>query len=159
MPDAKATMADLASARRKGDGGLKGMGFSSLDDLMDIRTPQTGDLKAMMPSDFLFDYNSAELKESAKLDLQRLGLLIQTWTKSRVIVEGHTDSIGTEAYNNDLSLRRAQSIRNYIEKSLMIDTGRIETKGLGESEPIADPNGDVQQQAINRRVVIRFINP
>ncbi len=158
-PDARAPLADLASARKVGDGGLQGLGFSSLDDLMDIRTPQTGDLKSMLPSDLLFDYNSAEVKESAKLGLQKLGLIISTWTKSRVIVEGHTDSIGTEAYNNDLSLRRALSIKNYISRSLMVDVSRMDCRGMGESQPLADPNGDVDQQSLNRRVVIRFINP
>jgi OmpA-OmpF porin, OOP family len=158
-PELKNPTGDLSTARKIGDGGLKGMGYSSLDDLLDITTPQTGDLKAMMPSDFLFDYNSAEVKESAKLDLQKLGLLISTWTKSRVIVEGHTDTIGTEEYNRDLSLRRAGSIREYIARSLQVDVARIEVRGIGESEPLVNPTGDEQQQALNRRVVIRFVNP
>jgi OmpA-OmpF porin, OOP family len=159
LPDAKTSLADLATARKQGDNGLKGLGFSSLQDLMDIRTPQTGDLKAMMPSDFLFDYNSSEVKEGAKLDLQKLGLLISTWTRSKVVVEGHTDTLGTEEYNDRLSLARAQAIKDYIARSLMTDVSRIEVRGLGEREPIAEATGNEQQQAINRRVVIRFINP
>jgi outer membrane protein OmpA-like peptidoglycan-associated protein len=158
-PESNASLADVATARRQGNEGLKGMGYSSLDDLMDIKTPQTGDLKAMMPGDFLFDYNSVELREGAKLDLQKLGLLISTWTKSKVIVEGHTDSIGTEEYNLELSRRRAQSIKDYIARSLMVNVDRIEVRGMGESAPIVDPSGNEQQQAPNRRVVIRFINP
>jgi outer membrane protein OmpA-like peptidoglycan-associated protein len=158
-PNANAVLGDLAAARKRGDEGLKGLGFSSLDDLMDIRTPKTGDLKAMMPSDFLFEYNSAEVRESSKLDLMKLGFLIQTWTKSQVIVEGHTDTIGTEEYNNELSLRRAQAIKDYIVSSLKIDGSRIAARGMGESAPIADPNGTPETQGLNRRVVIRFINP
>lgn len=150
---------ELAAARRKGDEGLRGLGFSTLDDLMNIKTPTTGDLKAMMPSDLLFDYNSADVKESAKLDLMKLGFLIQTWTKSKVIVEGHTDTTGDDAYNEKLSLMRADAVKDWVVNSLKLDGSRIETRGLGETQPIADPNGDQYAQAINRRVVIRFVNP
>jgi outer membrane protein OmpA-like peptidoglycan-associated protein len=158
-PDMGSTLNDLAAARKKGDNGLAGMGFSSLDDLIDMKTPITGDLKAMMPSDLLFDYNSAEVREAAKLDLQRLGFLIETWTKSRVIVEGHTDTIGTPEYNVDLSLRRAQAIKDFVVNSLRIDGNRIEVHGLGEQFPVRNAEGSAEEQAINRRVVIRFITP
>ncbi len=150
---------ELAAARRKGNDGLKGLGFSSFDDLLDIKTPMTGDLKAMMPSDFLFDYNSADVKESAKVDLMKLGLLIQTWKKSLIIIEGHTDTTGDDAYNMQLSLMRAQAVKNWVTRSLMLAGDRIQVKGMGESQPIANPNGDQVAQAINRRVVIRFVNP
>lgn len=150
---------ELAAARRKGNEGLGGLGFSSFDDLLNIKTPQTGDLKAMMPSDLLFDYNSADVKESAKLELMKLGLLIQTWTKSLVIIEGHTDTTGDEAYNQNLSLRRADAVKSWVTTSLMLDGSRIQTRGMGESQPIANPTGTQEEQAINRRVVIRFVNP
>ena len=150
---------DLAAARKKGDDGLRGLGFSTIDDLMNIKTPVTGDLKAMMPSDLLFDYNSADIKESAKLSLMNLGYLIQTWTKSKIIVEGHTDTTGDDAYNDRLSLMRAESVKNFVVNSLRVNGDRIETIGYGEKQPIANPNGDQNAQAINRRVVIRFINP
>ncbi|MBP7950531.1 MAG: OmpA family protein [Verrucomicrobiales bacterium] len=150
---------DLAAARRKGDEGLRGIGFSTLDDLMNIRTPQTGDLKAMMPSDLLFEYNSADVRESAKFDLMKLGFLIQTWTKSQVIVEGHTDTTGEDAYNVELSLRRAQAVADWVVNSLKIDGSRIQVKGLGESQPLVNANGSIEEQALNRRVVIRFLNP
>ena len=112
-----------------------------------------------MPSDLLFDYNSADIKESAKLSLMNLGYLIQTWTKSKIIVEGHTDTTGDDAYNDRLSLMRAESVKNFVVNSLRVNGDRIETIGYGEKQPIADPNGDQNAQAINRRVVIRFINP
>lgn len=150
---------ELAAARKKGNDGLKGLGFSSFDDLLTIKTPQTGDLKAMMPSDLLFDYNSADLKESAKVDLMKLGFLIQTWTKSQIIIEGHTDTTGDDAYNMQLSLMRAQAVKNWVTKSLMLDGGRIQVKGMGETQPLVNPNGDKDEQAINRRVVVRFVNP
>jgi outer membrane protein OmpA-like peptidoglycan-associated protein len=150
---------ELAAARKKGNDGLRGLGFSSFDDLLNIKTPQTGDLKAMMPSDLLFDYNSADVKESAKVDLMKLGFLIQTWTKSQIIIEGHTDTTGDDAYNMQLSLARAQSVKNWVTRSLLLDGDRISVKGMGETQPIADGNGDKDAQAINRRVVIRFVNP
>ncbi len=158
-PNADALKGELAAARRKGNDGLRGLGFSSFDDLLNIKTPQTGNLKAMMPSDLLFDYNSADVKESAKVDLMKLGLLIQTWTKAQIIIEGHTDTTGDEGYNMQLSLLRAKSVKDWVTNSLRLNGDRIQTRGLGETQPIADGNGDKDAQAINRRVVVRFVNP
>jgi OmpA-OmpF porin, OOP family len=150
---------ELAAARRKGQEGLGGLGFSTIDDLMDIKTPQKGDLKAMMPSDLLFDYNSAQLREGAKTEVMKLGLLIQSWTKSLVIIEGHTDTTGDDEYNFALSKQRAEAVKNFVVNSLLIDGTRIQTRGLGETQPLENPNAPQEAQALNRRVVIRFVNP
>jgi outer membrane protein OmpA-like peptidoglycan-associated protein len=160
MPTSSDNMkSEISAARTKGHDGLKGMGFSSIEDLMNIKTPVTGDLKAMMPSDLLFDYNSADLKESAKVSLINLGVLIATWKQSQVIIEGHTDTTGDDEYNMKLSVMRAQSVKDWITHSLMLDGKRIQVRGFGKTQPIADPNGDVEAQQKNRRVVIRFVNP
>jgi OOP family OmpA-OmpF porin len=71
----------------------------------------------------------------------------------RVNLSGHTDSIGTEAYNQKLSERRAASVKNYLTKK-GIDAGRISAQGFGETKPIAD-NKTKEGRAKNRRVEIK----
>jgi OOP family OmpA-OmpF porin len=70
----------------------------------------------------------------------------------RVSVEGHTDSIGSDAYNQRLSERRAKAVRDYMI-SQGIDASRITTRGFGESKPVAD-NKTAAGRAENRRVEI-----
>ena len=71
----------------------------------------------------------------------------------RVDLEGHTDSIGTEQYNQGLSERRAASVKDYLTKR-DVDAGRITTRGFGETKPIAD-NKTAEGRSKNRRVEIK----
>lgn len=71
----------------------------------------------------------------------------------RVALSGHTDSIGTEKYNQGLSERRAASVKNYLVKK-GVDGGRITSQGFGETKPIAD-NKTKEGRAKNRRVEIK----
>lgn len=73
----------------------------------------------------------------------------------KVIIEGHTDSQGSEAYNQQLSLKRAQAVKNYLI-SQGIPAERIEAIGLGESQPISE-NNTPQGRQLNRRVQIKLI--
>lgn len=68
-----------------------------------------------------------------------------------LVIEGHTDSIGSEAYNKDLSQRRANNIRKYMVENLGVDPKKVKAVGIGEERPIAD-NGNFQGRAKNRRV-------
>lgn len=100
--------------------------------------------------DVLFEFNSARVHPSAKRSLQQfIDYLIESEFKE-LIIEGHTDSIGSEKYNLDLSLRRARQVRvTMIE--LGLPSNKVRAVGYGESRPIAD-NGNYQGRAINRRV-------
>ena len=69
----------------------------------------------------------------------------------KLTIEGHTDSMGRVEYNNDLSLRRSNAIRDYLTKSENVATAKIETSGFGPSRPIAS-NGNYQGRQVNRRV-------
>ncbi len=71
----------------------------------------------------------------------------------RTEVEGHTDSVGTDVYNQALSQRRAESVMSYLI-SHGISSSRLEAKGLGESNPIAD-NSTEDGRALNRRVELK----
>jgi outer membrane protein OmpA-like peptidoglycan-associated protein len=74
----------------------------------------------------------------------------------RVEIGGHTDAVGTDAYNQGLSERRAQSVRNYLIQS-GIEPARLEARGYGESQPVA-PNTTREGRALNRRIEFRVLS-
>ena len=135
------------------EGALEGV--ASLDDLIGLPPNVLVSKKTLLPSDLLFEFNSDELRESAKVGLMKLGLLIDRNPKLYCWVEGHTDLIGSDEANLDLSRRRAASVRNYLVDSLRMDGTRILTRGKGELEPLV-PGGSIDEQAPNRRVEIRM---
>ncbi len=88
--------------------------------------------------------------------LKRLAVyLYKTPEFRQLVIEGHTDFIGSETYNKDLSLRRAVQIRRYLVEVLHVDVARIQVIGYGESRPIAD-NGNFQGRQMNRRVEFKI---
>lgn len=100
----------------------------------------------------LFDFDKAVLKPEGKQALDAVGDKIQSKGASVVDVDviGHTDSIGSEEYNQQLSLRRATTVKDYIV-SKGIDASIIDVSGKGESQPVAD-NSTNEGRAQNRRV-------
>ncbi|HAG91008.1 MAG TPA: hypothetical protein DCL41_04010 [Bdellovibrionales bacterium] len=101
--------------------------------------------------DILFEFNSATVHPYAKQSLQEfVDYLMGPAGFKRLIIEGHTDSVGSEAYNQKLSLKRAQMVRKVLV-SMGLPGNKVVAVGLGESQPIAD-NGNFQGRAINRRV-------
>lgn len=130
-------------------------GTANLDDLIGMNSNQLMGAKTMLPSDFLFEFNRYELRESAKFSLQKLGLLIDTNPGMYCWIEGHTDLIGGDAANLELSKKRAEAVKNYLVNAMKMDANRITTRGFGEFHPII-PGGDQNQQAPNRRVEIKM---
>jgi OOP family OmpA-OmpF porin len=102
----------------------------------------------------LFDFDRDVLKQQGKNELHRLDETIkaQGVRVADIDVIGHTDSIGTAAYNEGLSLRRANAVRNYMV-SEGIDGGIIDVSGMGETQPVAS-NATAAGRAQNRRVEI-----
>jgi len=97
-----------------------------------------------------FGFDKDEIRDSSKPVLDVAIARLGECPEIHVTITGYTDSIGTEAYNNGLSYRRAQATRNYfVEKG--IAPGRLDTEGLGEADPIA-PNDTAEGRAQNRRV-------
>lgn len=130
-------------------------GFSNLDDLMNKGSQLTASTNPiLMPTDLLFAYGSDQLAENARLSLMKLGYLIQRNPNHRFIIEGHTDSFGSEQYNIDLSQRRANAVVQWLINSLQLSTDRIAAVGMGRSR-LLTPGGTPEQQAINRRVEIK----
>ena len=104
----------------------------------------------------LFDFNKATLKPEGKAALDTVGDKIQSKGATVVDIDvvGHTDSIGSEEYNQQLSLRRATTVKDYIVTK-GVDASIIDVSGQGESQPVAD-NSTKEGRAQNRRVEVRI---
>lgn len=98
----------------------------------------------------LFEFDSDKMTGNFKPILDELASHLKSGFRE-LIVEGHTDSVGAESYNQKLSLRRAEAIRRYLISNYQIDGRRIRAVGFGETKPIAD-NGNYQGRQANRRV-------
>lgn len=98
-----------------------------------------------------FAYNSAEILPESMPFLEEVGkmMTMSDFADRQLIIEGHTDAVGSSSYNLDLSKRRAQSVRNYLANNFGVSPNRLTTKGLGKSKPL--PGRD-PFDAVNRRV-------
>jgi outer membrane protein OmpA-like peptidoglycan-associated protein len=130
-------------------------GIASLDDLLGLPPNVLLASKTMLPSDLLFEFNSAELRESAKVGLMKLALLMDRNPNLFCWIEGHTDLVGGDEFNLNLSIRRAEAVKNYLVNSMRMDASKIITRGFGRYEPLVI-SGSNEEQAINRRVEIRM---
>lgn len=118
--------------------------------------PGLGD-EVLVLRDVNFAFDSAhQVLAGAKSTLKALADHIKARGYERIIIEGHTDSIGSEAYNVKLGKRRAETIARYMVQVEGLDPSRIEIQTYGEYRPIAD-NGNYQGRQLNRRVVFRII--
>lgn len=98
----------------------------------------------------LFGFDRADLTAQAKTNLDKLTNILQKYPDTNIEVLGHTDSKGTDNYNQSLSERRASSVSTYI-RTQGVNTSRLSTRGLGESDPKTSNDTDAGQ-AENRRV-------
>jgi len=99
-----------------------------------------------------FAFDKYNLTASAKDSLQMVAASLKATPDAKVEIQGHTDSVGSESYNQALSERRANTVKTYLV-SLGIAARRIATRGFGETQPVAD-NATAAGRAENRRVVI-----
>jgi len=111
--------------------------------------------KVVFNADTFFDFDKSTLKPEGRQLLQQVAQQASTIDLETIIAVGHTDSIGTEQYNQKLSERRAASVKAYLV-SLGIDPNRIYTEGKGELQPIAS-NKTKEGRAQNRRVEIEIV--
>ena len=105
-------------------------------------------------SDLLFEFNSAELRESAKVGLMEIALLMDRNPELYCWIEGHTDLVGGDEFNLDLSIRRADAVKTYLIESMRMDASKIITRGFGRYTPLVI-TGDADEQAANRRAAAR----
>ncbi len=108
-----------------------------------------------MPSEITFAVNSANLDPSFRTTLDKVAATLTEYDKTYVDVMGHTDSTGTDAYNQSLSEQRANSVAGYLSGK-GVQQARLATKGFGESQPRAS-NTTEEGRSSNRRVEIRLV--
>ena len=91
-----------------------------------------------------------DINANSKLALDKLVKIFAEYPETNILIEGHTDNAGTDAYNLSLSQRRAQAVADYL-KNTSVSPSRLTTKWYGESQPIVDNSSDANK-ALNRRV-------
>jgi OOP family OmpA-OmpF porin len=111
--------------------------------------------KVTFAADVLFDFDKSVIKPEGKSKLDDISNKVRGINLEVVIAIGHADSIGSDAYNQRLSVRRAESVKAYLV-SKGIESNRVYTEGKGEKQPVAD-NKTRDGRAKNRRVEIEVI--
>jgi OOP family OmpA-OmpF porin len=117
--------------------------------------PAKAAAKVTLNADALFDFDKSALKPAAITSLNSLAGKVKSLTLEVIVAVGHTDSVGTDAYNQKLSIRRAEAVKKHLV-SQGIEAKRIYVEGKGESQPVAD-NKTADGRAKNRRVQIEAI--
>ncbi|MDX8407965.1 MAG: OmpA family protein [Mariprofundaceae bacterium] len=122
---------------------------------IEIERLKNENLKITMNSEVSFDYNSAELKPAFTRTLDKVGDILGRYPRTTVNVIGHTDSVGSNAYNQGLSERRANAVKYYLADA-GVSSNRLHTEGRGELEPRASNDTEAGRQ-LNRRVELLII--
>ncbi len=117
--------------------------------------PAVAASKVTFAADAFFDFDKSVLKPEGRAKLDDLVAKIRDINLEVIIAVGHTDSIGTDAYNQRLSVRRAEAVKAYLV-SKGIERNRVYTEGKGEKQPVAD-NKTKEGRAKNRRVEIEVV--
>lgn len=107
--------------------------------------------------DMLFETGKSNLKGNATAELAKLANFLETYPDRNLLIEGHTDSVGSEDSNMSLSQRRADSVRLFLVQQ-GVNSSRLTTYGKGESSPISD-NESSEGRALNRRVEVIITDP
>ena len=120
-----------------------------------VPPPAVAASKVTFAADAFFDFDKSVLKPEGRAKLDDLVSKIKGVNLEVIIAVGHTDSIGSDAYNQRLSVRRAESVKAYLV-SKGIERNRVYTEGKGEKQPVAD-NRTKEGRAKNRRVEIEVV--
>jgi outer membrane protein OmpA-like peptidoglycan-associated protein len=107
--------------------------------------------------DVLFETGRADLKAGAAGNLSKLVAFLTKYPERVVAIEGYTDSVGSEDYNQALSQRRADSVKSYLVRA-GIESGRLSASGMGKNDPVASNDSAIGRQQ-NRRVAVIINNP
>jgi outer membrane protein OmpA-like peptidoglycan-associated protein len=126
------------------------------NDVKGAKVERVGEgIKITFDSGLLFDVNSSTLKAEGRQNIAQLAEVLRKYDDTEVLVEGHTDNTGDDEYNQQLSIKRAESVANMV-KQQAIKGSRITTVGYGETQPL-QPNETAEGRAQNRRVDIAIM--
>lgn len=117
------------------------------------------EIQIELSGDVLFDFDKWNIRPDAEESLKKVAEVIKAYKSAKVVISGHTDSIGPEEYNQTLSERRAESVKNWLSENGGINPEIVETVGYGESKPVAlntntDGSDNPAGRQENRRVEI-----
>jgi len=122
-------------------------------DLEGAKIERVGEgIKITFESGILFDVDKSEVKPEAQANLAKLATILNKYPDTDVLVEGHTDATGSDEYNMDLSIRRSNSVGNYLSGQSVM-SNRLRLMGYGETQPAAS-NDTQEGRQLNRRVEI-----
>jgi len=125
-------------------------------DVKGAKVERVGEgIRITFDSGILFDLNSYQLKDDAKNNIKELARVLQKYSDTNILIEGHTDDTGTNEYNQKLSEQRADAVGNYA-KSLGVLGTRMAINGYGESQPAEDNKTEAGRKA-NRRVEVAIM--
>lgn len=120
--------------------------------IADLQAEQTQRGLVLTLGDVLFDTAKSDLKKGAYATIEKLSEFLEEYPERKVLIEGHTDSVGGDQYNLGLSINRAEAVRDVLME-MGIDSARIRTKGYGKKFPVASNDTPAGRQR-NRRVEI-----
>ncbi|SEN95378.1 OmpA family protein [Pseudomonas sp. ok266] len=159
----KIALAEQTIAGRQAEAGLKKIDAERTQVQLDVRTQQLKALQAMKAQktqrgevvtfgDVLFDTGKADLKYGSQRNFEQLAQYLAANPERKVRIEGFTDDVGGDDFNQRLSERRADAVA-FALKQMGIGADRLITKGYGKQFPIAD-NGNARSRQLNRRVEV-----
>ncbi len=120
-----------------------------------VAAPVPTSEKVTFAADAFFDFDKSTLKPDGKSKLDDLASKLDSLNLEVIIAVGHTDSVGSDAYNQKLSIRRAEAVKGYLVNK-GVDAKRVYTEGKGEKQPVAT-NKSAAGRAQNRRVEIEVV--
>jgi outer membrane protein OmpA-like peptidoglycan-associated protein len=129
---------------------------------LNLRLPDFRRIPLALPADVLFDFDRAVLKPAADPILQNTAQFLAQQRVKSVIIEGHTDSKGTDQYNLQLSIERANAVRNWLVRNKVPNATSFVAKGVGKARPIAantkpDGSDNPEGRRQNRRVALVLV--
>jgi outer membrane protein OmpA-like peptidoglycan-associated protein len=124
-----------------------------------VRTETATTIEVTLPADVLFDFDKADIRPTAQRALREVADMIRGKAQGPVTIQGYTDALGKDAYNQSLSERRANAVKGWLVTKEGLPVARMATAGFGPRNPVApnqkpDGSDDPEGRQLNRRVTL-----
>ncbi|GAA6151969.1 OmpA family protein [Pseudoteredinibacter isoporae] len=123
---------------------------------IEVKRIKDDTIQLVLNNEVSFDYDSARIKPSFHSTLNKMSEVLSKYPETRITIVGHTDSTGSDSYNQNLSEQRASSVKSYIAQQ-GVNGYRVDTEGRGESQPRAT-NSTADGRSLNRRVEVFVVS-